>query len=285
MKKLISLIVTTAFILVASCSTQQRDTNSKLQVYASFYALQNFVEEIGTTNVDVTNLTQNGDTHNFEPSAAQMGKLCKADLFVYSGGVDKWAEDVSTIAKKEGCSVLKADAGIDFSKTDDPHIWLNPDTAIRQIEAICNELKRIDATNSGLYDENYKNTYKKYQTLKEKIAIAREKTQGKTIITGHGAFGYLCDLLGITQLSIDGLHGDSDPTASHMAEIISYAKANDIKHIFLSPNEHSKSAQGVAKEIGADIIYLDSLGVDNNNGGYFDAMSKNIDLLVNTLEK
>ncbi len=282
MKKFLSLIISIFFVLslLPSCTQEQSD---KLQVYVSFYALEDFAREIGGDKIDITNLVQTGEPHDFEISATQMARLLDGDLFIYSGTIDTWAQDISDSATSSGCLTIKADGNINLNNEHDPHIWLNPDIAIVQMEQICNALCEIDENNKDFYTNNLNSAREKCSFLKEQIALAKPKTNSHTIITAHGAYAHLLDLLGITQLSIEGIHGEGDPTAAQMAKIIDFARENNIKHIFVSPNENSKSAQSVANEVGAKILYLDSLEVDNQNGGYFSAMEKNIEEISNSV--
>lgn len=278
MKKLI--IIPIILSLAASCAPQSGE-DGKLNVFTSFYVMEDFVKEIGGDKVSVTNLTGAGEPHDFEISASQMAMLCKSDLFVYCGGVDSWADDISVSAAAEGCYIIKTTDIVDSAlinpeNADDSHIWLDPDIAIVQMREVCNALCAEDPENKAYYEENLSNAEEKYLSLKSDIEALRTKTDGKTIITTHGAYGYLCSELGLTQLAIEGIHGDSDPTASQIASVIDFAKENNIKYIFTSPNESSKSASAVAAETNAQIVYLDSMEADNGNGGYFDIMDKNI---------
>ncbi len=284
MKKILLLILSIFFVLSLLVSCTQEQSN-KPQVFVSFYVLEDFAKEIGGDKIDITNLAKNGEPHDFETSAAQMAKLSKSDLFIYSGGVDSWAEDISDSAKASGCYVLKANGNVDLDSEHDPHIWLNPDIAISQMEQICTALCKIDEGNSDFYIANLKLAQEKCNFLKQQITDSRQKTDSHTIITAHGAYAHLLDLLGIEQLSIEGIHGKGDPTAAQMARIIDYAKENNIKYIFVSPNETAKSAQSVANEVGAQILYLDSLEVNNENGGYFKAMEQNINTILNSIIK
>ena len=52
-------------------------------------------------------------------------------------------------------------------------------------------------------------------------------------MVSHEAFGYLCDAFGLNQMGIQGIEPDSEPDPAHMAEIIDFVKANQVKVIFL----------------------------------------------------
>jgi len=268
MKKIIIFL---SFLLALSSCSSKNTENTKPKVFTSFHVMESLVREIGADKVEITNLTQNGEVHDFEISASQMAALCEGDLFVFCGGADHWAEDIAQTVQSEGGEVLKASQGI-ATHNDDFHIWLDPDMAMEQMKKICESLSQINPQNKALFEENLAKANKKYIVLKNNIELAAQKTAGETIVVSHGAYGYLCKELGLEQLSIEGVHGESDPTAAQMAEVIDFVKQNDIKYIFTSPQEASKPAQTVAAEANAEVLTLDSMECDNGNGGYFEVM-------------
>lgn len=272
MKKII--IFLSLLLALTGCGNQNTE-NTKPKVFASFHVMESMVKEIGADKVEITNLTQNGEVHDFEISASQMAALCDGDLFVYCGGADHWAEDIAQTVQNEGCEVLETSQGI-ATNNHDFHIWLDPDMAMEQMEKICESLSQISPQNKDFFEENLAQAKDKYLTLKNNMKLLTPKSEGKTIVVSHGAYGYLCEELGLEQLSIEGVHGESDPTASQMAEVIDFAKENNIKYIFTSPQEASKPAQTVAAETNAEILTLDSMECDNGNGGYFEVMDYNL---------
>ncbi len=282
MKKTLSILISIICIiaLIPSCTQERSD---KLQVFASFYVLEDFARQIGGDKVEVVNLTGNGDAHNFEISASQMAKLTKADLFIYIGGVDGWAVDIENSLTNADCFAFELDGGVDLTKTEDAHIWLNPDIAINQMSKLCDAFCAIDPQNAQYYKQNYAIAEEKELALEAKIKAAKEKTASHTMVVSHGAYGHLCKKLGMEQLAIEGIHGKGDPTPLQMAKVIDFIKENNIKYIFTSPNENAKSVQNVIAETGVELLELDPLDVDNNNGGYFSAMEKNITTIVNSI--
>ena len=282
MKKTLLLILSIFLVLslLVSCTQEESD---KLQIYASFYVLEDFAKQIGGDKVEVVNLTGNGDAHNFEISASQMAKLTKADLFIYIGGVDEWAVDIENSLTSADCYPFELDGGVDLTKTEDAHIWLNPDIAINQMDRLCDALCALDPQNAQYYKQNYAIAEEKELALDAKINEAKEKTASQTMVVTHGAYGHLCKKLGMEQLAVEGIHGKGDPTPLQMAKVIDFIKENDIKYIFTSPNESTKSAQNIVDQTGVELLELDPLDVDNNNGGYFAAMEKNITTIVNSI--
>lgn len=277
MKKLI--IFALLSLLFAGCSAENT-ADDKPDIFVSFYAVENFAKEIVQDKADITTLAQNGSMHDFEISASQMAKLSRADLFIYSGDADHWAKDISKTAEDEGCKTLS----LAPEESEDPHTWLDPDNAIEQIEMIYLAMCDISPENSEYFKENFDSAKEKYLDLKERTQSLLPKTEGKTIVVSHGAYGHLLGELKVKQLAIEGIHSEGDPTAAHMAEIIDYIKEHNIKYIFTSPNESSKTAEAIAGETGAKILQLDSMESDNQGGSYFEIMEKNLDIIEQSLD-
>lgn len=86
---------------------------AKLKVVTSFSILQDMVQQVGKTHVEVVSLIPaNGEAHGFEPTPKDIKTLAKADLFVVNGlGFDSWAERLAkSAAYKKG--VVVASEGV-----------------------------------------------------------------------------------------------------------------------------------------------------------------------------
>ena len=83
--------------------------DGKLQVVATLFPYYDFIREIAGDLVDVQLMVPAGmDTHSFEPTAADMINVGKADLIIYNGGeMETWVEQVVEAAQNPN---LKADA-------------------------------------------------------------------------------------------------------------------------------------------------------------------------------
>ena len=78
---------------MAGCGGSQGADKSKLQVAASFYPMAEFVQAVGGKNVQVTTLVPDGaEPHDWEPSPKDLTRLGRAQVFVYNGLVEPWAE-------------------------------------------------------------------------------------------------------------------------------------------------------------------------------------------------
>lgn len=141
----------------------------------------------------------------------------------------------------------------------DPHVWLSPQLAIQEVRNIEKGLSEV----APEYKEQFKANADAYVTELE--ALDNEFTEGlkdskrKDFITQHAAFGYLAKQYGLTQVPIAGLSPDQEPSPAQMADIVQFAKENNVKTIFFETLVSSKVADTIAKEIGAKTDVLNPI--------------------------
>ncbi len=89
------IIIASVFIIVAFISMyflSQNNTTSekdKLTIVTTTFSLYDFSKQIVKENADVIFLLGPGtDSHSYEPSAADLAKIQKADVFIYIGRRD-----------------------------------------------------------------------------------------------------------------------------------------------------------------------------------------------------
>ncbi|QDH23693.1 ABC transporter substrate-binding protein [Saccharibacillus brassicae] len=141
----------------------------------------------------------------------------------------------------------------------DPHVWLSPRLAIEEVRGIEAAFAKADPGNAERFKSNADAYVAKLEALDKEFASGFADTKRKDFITQHAAFGYLARDYGLTQVPIAGLSPDQEPSAQEMAEIVEFAKANDVKTIFFETLVSSKVAATIATEIGARTAVLNPL--------------------------
>ena len=135
MKTLILLLVI-AMNIVGGCGGQQSADKSKLQVAASFYPMAEFVQAVGGDRVQVMTMVPDGaEPHDWEPSPKDLTRLGRAQLFVYNGMVEPWAEQALNALSEKKIVPVEAGSGL-FARNgkQDPHVWVRPKKAITEVE-------------------------------------------------------------------------------------------------------------------------------------------------------
>lgn len=269
---------------LVSCSAKPK-TNTKPVAYTSFYAMYDLTRQIAGDKMQVENLLPPGaEPHDYEPTAKEIVSLCNSDVLVYCGsGIDEYIDDIKGSTENYDTVVINAGQGIEI-KNDDPHTWLMPDNALLQLQNITDGLCEADPQNSEYYKANLSASKNKIMYLKAKCDYLKQHATKHSIVVSHGAYGYLCDYLGIEQTAVESIHGSGDPSASRMSELSKYIISNDIKYIFSSPDENSKVIDTLCEETGAQPLTLSTFEYDLNDKDYFTVFEENLQYLTQALE-
>ncbi len=281
----------------------------KISVVASFYPLYEFSKQIGGDLINVTNITPPGvEPHDFEPSSQQIAQIQNAKVFIFNGGgIDPWAEKIALELKNKGLQVLnmtdllKADLisatsdnqnagdGSEVSEGFDPHIWLDPVLAQKEIQQIKQVLIQIDSKNEVFYQNNTQIFAKKLIDLDANFKDSLANCNQKTVLASHNAFSYMAKRYDFEVISVSGLSPDQEPSLQNLAKAIELVKAKQIKYITFETLVSPKISETIASETGAATIVLnpiEGLTRAEMDGGidYISLMQTNLNNLNTVLE-
>ena len=291
MKTLIFLLIM-AMNIVAGCGGQQSVDKSKLQVAASFYPMAEFAQAVGGDRVQVTCLVPDGaEPHDWEPSPKDLTRLGRAQVFVYNGMVEPWAEQaLAALSEKKIVPVEAGSALLERNGKQDPHVWVSPKKAIIEVERISEALCSVDAKNAAAYKANAKAYVEKLAALDKKLAQVAQKAPKRVFVTAHAAFGHLAADYGLRQLSVAGISAEAEPTPGDLQRLIATVKREKVRYVFFETLTDPKIAKLVAQETGAQTAVLDPLeGLDEEGRkqglNYLKIMEQNIDNLQKALSE
>ncbi|MDF2647581.1 MAG: zinc transporter substrate-binding protein [Paenibacillus sp.] len=303
--------------LLSGCASNTASSDGKLNVVTSFYPMYEFTKQVAGDHANVIALVPPGsEPHDWEPSAKDMTQLKNANLFVYNGIVEGWAEQALKSAENKNRIVVEAIKGIelmeglpedehgeDHKEEDkdhkeeahgdeilDPHVWLTPVLAQKEIEAIVVGLTQADPAHKEDYRKNADAYIGKLKALDESFKTGLKNVKRKEFVTQHAAFGYLAKEYGLTQVPIAGLSPEEEPAPDKMAEIIKFAKDNNVQTIFFETLVDPKVANTIAKEVGAKTDVLNPLeGLTDDekkkNLDYIGVMTNNLEALKKALNE
>ncbi|WP_436244142.1 metal ABC transporter substrate-binding protein [Paenibacillus sp. LjRoot56] len=304
-----SLIVTglSTVLMTTGCASNTVSSDGKLDVVTSFYPMYEFTKQVAGEHANVVALIPAGsEPHDWEPSAKDMKKVKEADVFIYNGGVEGWAEQALQSTANTKRVVVEASKGIDLIEGIhqeeeeeeeeghghelDPHVWLSPVLAQREVEAIAQGLIEVDPTHKDDYRNNADRYITKLKALDGTFREALASVKHKEFVTQHAAFGYLAKEYGLTQVPIAGLSPEEEPAPDKMADIIEFVKEKQVKTIFFETLVDPKVATTIAKEINAhtDVLNpLEGLTAEDkkNNLDYISVMTNNLQALKKALDE
>lgn len=299
MKKLSMLLVALAMFIVG-CGGEKQSVSDKLQVAASFYPMAEFARNVGGDKAEVFVLVPDGaEAHDWEPSPSDLSRLGKAQVFVYNGVVEPWAKQALTalserkiLAVQTGLGLYERagetheeehhhhDHGCAHGKQD-PHVWISPKKAIKQVERITAVFSEVDAKNAKYYQDNSAKYVEQLKALDIQLTNLAKNAPRKVFVTAHAAFGHLADDYGLKQLAVNGLSPHAEPTPADLQRLIKVVQEENVRYVFFETLTDPKLAKLVADETGAEISVLDPLEGLNEEGrknklDYLQIMQRNI---------
>ncbi|MEU6237519.1 metal ABC transporter substrate-binding protein [Kitasatospora sp. NPDC047058] len=263
-------------LLLTACGGESKAQGSdgKLDVVASFYPMEFLAAQIGGEHVKVTDLTPAGvEPHDLELTAKQVARVKKADAVVYLKGlqptVDKAVSGTKRAVDATAASPL-ADHHLDEGHAEgdghdhagpagDPHIWLDPTRYAAVARSVGAGFAEADPAHAADYRKNADELVARLTALDEDFKAGLKDATSRTFVTSHAAFGYLADHYGLTQVAINGVDPESEPTPARLAEVQKAARDNGATTVFFETLVSPKLAETVAKDLGLKTAVLDPL--------------------------
>jgi len=271
-----------------SNSTLQLEINSKLKVVSSFFPIDQFVGKVGGEAIERMLLIPKGvEPHDYEPTIKDIEHVDSADVLVYNGlGFENWIGKMSNPQKIDASKGLNASYLDERNMTFDPHVWLDPLLAKKQVENIRDGLIMIDPNHKDIYVNNSNNFLNELDNLDEKIRTDLESCKKKDFITFHNSFSYFAKQYGLNQHSISNTDPESEVTPARLTEIINIAKTLGLQVIYSEELVDPRQATVIAQEVpdGKVLVLSPIEGLSENEQkaglGYIDKMNDNINNLM-----
>ena len=275
-------------VLLTACGGQEKkeaSSNEKIQVMTTFYPMYEFTKQVVGDKGDVELLIPAGtEPHDFEPSAKDLAKISDSDVFVYnSPELETWTDNLTDTIDTKQTEIIQASKDIKLmegtehdheeahdhdtqeheehghSHELDPHVWLDPDLAIKEVETIRDQLSKKYPDDKAAFEKNAASYIDELKKLDEEFQTAFKDAKNKTFVTQHAAFGYLANQYGLTQEAIAGISPDQEPSPSRLSELKHYVDDNQVKVIYFEENASSKVAETLSKETGVKLEVLNPL--------------------------
>ena len=271
-----------------SNSTLQLEINSKLNVVSSFFPIDQFVGKVGGEAIERMLLIPKGvEPHDYEPTIKDIQRVDSADVLVYNGlGFENWIGKMSNPQKIDASKGLNASYLDERNMTFDPHVWLDPLLAKKQVENVRDGLIMIDPNHKDIYVNNSNNFLNELDNLDEKIRTDLESCKKKDFITFHNSFSYFAKQYGLNQHSVSNTDPESEVTPARLTEIINIAKTLGLQVIYSEELVDPRQATVIAQEVpdGKVLVLSPIEGLSENEQkaglGYIDKMNDNINNLM-----
>jgi zinc transport system substrate-binding protein len=242
--------------------------SQKIAVVASFYPMYEFARKVGGDRVIVRNLTPAGaEPHDYELTPRDIVAVNAAGMFVYNGaGLEAWVEKllpqiparVVKVKASEGIPLSAVTSGEDRGLVD-PHVWLDPVLAQRQVDNIAAGLARADPAGRSVYEANAQVFKQNLRELHLRLLKTLARCRTKVFVANHAAFGYFAARYGLRQIAISGLAPEAEPSAAKLKEILRVVRQYRLRVIYYETLASPRVAETLAREVGARILVLNPL--------------------------
>ena len=304
------LIAVTAIVLtLAACQRKeekpQAKTEAKLNVVTTVAPITSIAENVGGDRIQLTGIIPEGiNSHTFEPIPSDSKLLAKADLVIINGlDLEIPTVKLAQANMKKGASILslgdktitESDYIFDFSfpKANghpNPHLWLNPQYAMRYAELVRDELIRLDPKNKESYEANAAQYLKKLTALDQAVreAAATIPAQNRRLLTYHDSWPYFARRYGFQVIGAVQPSDFSDPSPREVARLIDQIRKEKVPAVFGSEVFPSPVLEQIARE--TKTRYIDKLRDDELPGkpglpqhSYIGMMDENLTIMFEAL--
>ncbi|TFB87640.1 zinc ABC transporter substrate-binding protein [Cryobacterium algoricola] len=264
--------------------------------------------------VTLTQLIQpNQSAHSYDPSAADLTALGRADVLVINGvGLEEWLTDAIdasgfhgvTIDSDAGITIAESGAGNDeAAHTADaahdhaggnPHIWTdvaNAEAMTRTIAAGLEAASTADTDRAAAFTANAASYEGTLAALDSWIRANIDPVPAaeRLLVSNHDAFGYFTTAYGITYVGsvIPSFDDNAEPSATEIDQLVTKIKATGVKAVFSEASISPKAADTIARQAGVTVysgenaLYGDSLGPAGSDGAtYVASQLHNVRLIL-----
>lgn len=261
---------------------------------------------------DVQLLLNSGvDIHSYQPTAEDIARISKCDLFVYTGGVsENWIEDtlkgavndqmqVVTLMDELGERVKTEEIveGMEHHHEEvtgyDEHVWLSLKNAEILVDSLAEALALMDEENAGVFEQNAAAYIEKVEQLDGAYEKAVEEAELDTLLFGDRfPFRYLTEDYGLNYYAaFTGCSAETEAsfeTIAFLAEKLDELELTAVMVIESSDQKLAQTIIGSTQKKDQKILVMNSLQSVNrtdmeNGASYLSIMEENLEVLKEAL--
>lgn len=311
-KKIFSVLsaaVLLALALLCGCSHNERESG-KLQIVTTIFPAYDFARQVFGDKADVTLLLKPGmESHSYDPSAQDIVKIEKCDLFIYNGGEsDAWVEnvlkstnEVNALRMMSFVEALEEEELIGAEEYEhehgedeeyDEHIWTSPQNAALIVDGIKREAVKIDEKNRDMYEQNAADYSEKILDLDRRFSELLAGESRYFVFGDRFPLLYFFKEYGLNYYAaFPGCGAETEPSAQTIAFLTEKLKEqNTVPAVFYIELSNHKLADTLAAENKLPTVEFHTchnITADDFSAGesYVSLMERNYQTLENILKR
>jgi ABC-type Zn uptake system ZnuABC Zn-binding protein ZnuA len=292
----------TTALLSGACQRKEEKPatapEQKLHVVTTVAPITSIVENVAGDKIRLVGIIPEGtNSHTFEPVPSDVKLITDADLVIANGlDLEIPTLKLTEANKKPDAEVLllgnqtitEKDYVFDFSFPKEhghpnPHLWLNPEYAMKYTALARDQLARRDSKNKAVYDRNAALFLKKLEALDQAIkeAVATVPENNRRLLTYHDSWPYFARRYGFRVLGAVQPSDFSDPSPREVARLIEQIKKEKVPAVFGSEVFPSPVLEQIARE--GKTRYIDKLRDDELPGKPGDPRHSYVGMMIENL--
>lgn len=293
--------------LTASAYGAWFNGEDKIRIVATTSTLASLAGEVAGDKAQIHYVASpKRNLHFVSPTPKDVLKVRKADVFIHYGlDAEPWRDPLLHAAGNEkvlpgGKGFVDVSRGIpllqvpeDFSRKEgdihlygNPHYWTDPVNAGLMVQNISEALASLYPGQSGFFRENARDFQERLNRKIKDWRKRMEPFQGTAIVTYHKNWPYFAKRFGLEIAGHLEPKPGIPPSAKHLAALKRVMKEKGVRLIVQASYYESRTAERMAEETGAHVLYLaQNVNEKAGTGDYISMMEHNIKLLEKVLLK
>ena len=277
----------------------------------------NVVGDAPGVRVELLIAPETGCPHSYSLRAGDLARIAEADIIVANGlGIEAFLDEAvrqhargRVITISDDCDVLSrgsVGAGHEYDEEGheehaehgaasrphhahgdvNPHVWVSPAQAIRQVSRLAEHLAEADPPRAEAYRHNAEAYVNRLGLLLKDMRDAARSFGNRNIVTFHDAFDYLARDLGLNVVASLTVDPEEAMSARQMARVIETIKETKAAAIFCEPAYSDAAAHTVAQDVGVPVFTLNpfnTIDAEPTAESYEQVMRQNLQVLREAL--
>ena len=248
-----------------------------LQVVTTFLPITLFTRAVAGDCAEVSSLIPPGTgPHDFQSRPGDLVALRQARVLVQNAleletFLDKLVPsaenaDLLVLDSSRGVATIESDGHDDDHGHDhahahgpvNPHIWLDPQRAVRQVENIRDGLVAADPSCAEGYRRNAEAYIAELRQLDATLASQLEPFAGKTFVAFHDVAPYFAQRYGLVAAFVVDVP-EINPTPADLRRVSELVERTDLRALLSDPQQGNRSFNALARDLGVRISVFDPL--------------------------
>ena len=280
--------------ICSGCSVSLGQEKSYPKIVATFFPMYMFARAVAGENVAIL-IPPGTEPHEYQAKPASAIAIAEADVLVKNGlGFEEFLDKLIAAAGNSELIQIDSSKGIEaiaekehegereehhHHEGGNPHVWLDPVLAQRQVINIRDGLIDADSNNAQKYTANAAVYLQKLEELDREFQTRLASIRGCQFIAFHDAYPYLAKRYGLQQMAVVELPEDNIAPRD-LQRVINAAKEFQVKGFLAESGTDNSRIKQISNDLGLPVKVLDPIETGPLDPEYyFTAMRKNLTAL------